>query len=113
AVRGLVWLARCWTLIIPTASRGTQRTRISALSLHDAFRSVDTVDKARGAGLSPCSGLIVGMGETDEQIIEAIESLKAVDSDSIPDRKSTRLNSSHVKISYAVFCLKKKIKQIL
>src|SRR5690606_41313498 len=27
-----------------------------------------------------------------------------------PDRKSTRLNSSHVKISYAVFCLKKKNK---
>src|SRR5690554_3067061 len=26
------------------------------------------------------------------------------------DRKSTRLNSSHVRISYAVFCLKKKIK---
>src|SRR5690606_40891070 len=29
------------------------------------------------------------------------------------DRKSTRLNSSHVKISYAVFCLKKKKKTIL
>src|SRR5690606_39742701 len=28
------------------------------------------------------------------------------------DRKSTRLNSSHVKISYAVFCLKKKKKSI-
>src|SRR5436309_10738358 len=28
------------------------------------------------------------------------------------DRKSTRLNSSHVKISYAVFCLKKKIQVI-
>src|SRR5436309_7516133 len=28
------------------------------------------------------------------------------------DRKSTRLNSSHVKISYAVFCLKKKNKNI-
>src|SRR5436309_15532033 len=27
------------------------------------------------------------------------------------DRKSTRLNSSHVKISYAVFCLKKKKKE--
>src|SRR5699024_11525947 len=27
------------------------------------------------------------------------------------DRKSTRLHSSHVSISYAVFCLKKKIKQ--
>src|SRR5690625_6771295 len=29
----------------------------------------------------------------------------------IEDRKSTRLNSSHVAISYAVFCLKKKNKQ--
>src|SRR5437868_12516107 len=28
------------------------------------------------------------------------------------DRKSTRLNSSHVSISYAVFCLKKKIKKL-
>src|SRR3989442_8771373 len=28
----------------------------------------------------------------------------------LPDRKSTRLNSSHVRISYAVFCLKKKKK---
>src|SRR5690606_41601772 len=28
--------------------------------------------------------------------------------DAVLDRKSTRLNSSHVKISYAVFCLKKK-----
>src|SRR5438309_8589324 len=29
--------------------------------------------------------------------------------DLLPDRKSTRLNSSHSSISYAVFCLKKKI----
>src|SRR2546430_10221639 len=29
-----------------------------------------------------------------------------------PDRKSTRLNSSHSQISYAVFCLKKKIQRI-
>src|SRR3989442_8201650 len=29
----------------------------------------------------------------------------------VQDRKSTRLNSSHVRISYAVFCLKKKKKQ--
>src|SRR5436309_4600795 len=33
------------------------------------------------------------------------------DKDAGLDRKSTRLNSSHVKISYAVFCLKKKIRQ--
>src|SRR5690606_40704158 len=31
--------------------------------------------------------------------------------DTSSDRKSTRLNSSHVKISYAVFCLKKKNKE--
>src|SRR2546421_1134295 len=31
-------------------------------------------------------------------------------SDPMPDRKSTRLNSSHDQISYAVFCLKKKKK---
>src|SRR5262245_66364807 len=30
-----------------------------------------------------------------------------------PDRKSTRLNSSHLGISYAVFCLKKKKKKII
>src|SRR3712207_8852078 len=29
--------------------------------------------------------------------------------DSLRDRKSTRLNSSHANISYAVFCLKKKL----
>src|SRR5699024_12527584 len=33
-------------------------------------------------------------------------------SSSLRDRKSTRLNSSHVSISYAVFCLKKKITQL-
>src|SRR5687768_18141994 len=33
--------------------------------------------------------------------------------DDISDRKSTRLNSSHGYISYAVFCLKKKTKRIL
>src|SRR2546430_10818415 len=31
--------------------------------------------------------------------------------DGVADRKSTRLNSSHSQISYAVFCLKKKKKQ--
>src|SRR5258707_5898802 len=32
--------------------------------------------------------------------------------DKVPDRKSTRLNSSHANISYAVFCLKKKKRKI-
>src|SRR3712207_8196680 len=36
-----------------------------------------------------------------------------VDTDQVIDRKSTRLNSSHANISYAVFCLKKKTKKCL
>src|SRR5690554_7662759 len=36
------------------------------------------------------------------------EIIAMLDSDDPEDRKSTRLNSSHVRISYAVFCLKKK-----
>src|SRR6266513_1097475 len=35
----------------------------------------------------------------------------SIGSSTVTDRKSTRLNSSHVSISYAVFCLKKKIKR--
>src|SRR6266496_1983468 len=38
----------------------------------------------------------------------ARENSRWVASESLGDRKSTRLNSSHVEISYAVFCLKKK-----
>src|SRR5436309_4607127 len=41
-----------------------------------------------------------------EQLVAGREALRAA-----ADRKSTRLNSSHVKISYAVFCLKKKKKK--
>src|SRR5258707_9136655 len=43
-------------------------------------------------------------------LAEAIASNRKVDKE-ILDRKSTRLNSSHANISYAVFCLKKKKKQ--
>src|SRR5690606_19516229 len=39
---------------------------------------------------------------------EQLQALKRVTARDKKDRKSTRLNSSHVKISYAVFCLKKK-----
>src|SRR5204862_4288387 len=44
-----------------------------------------------------------------EAVIRAAISLKLCTYEDTGDRKSTRLNSSHVEISYAVFCLKKKI----
>src|SRR5690625_6955386 len=44
-------------------------------------------------------------GIADEQVLQAMGN---VPRHLFVDRKSTRLNSSHVAISYAVFCLKKK-----
>src|SRR5262245_65080984 len=44
-----------------------------------------------------------------DRLLEEFDALQnAVGGAFIPDRKSTRLNSSHLGISYAVFCLKKK-----
>jgi biotin synthase len=44
----------------------------------------NTVEQVKSAGLSPCSGLIAGMGETDEQLVEALFALRELGSDSIP-----------------------------
>src|SRR5690348_8696135 len=48
--------------------------------------------------------------ESDADVVHAAGLKKAFQQDSQRDRKSTRLNSSHPSISYAVFCLKKKKK---
>ncbi|MBO3129430.1 biotin synthase BioB [Dermatophilus congolensis] len=53
-------------------------------STHTYADRVDTITKAKNAGLSACSGLIVGMGESDEQIVEALFALVELKSDSIP-----------------------------
>ncbi len=45
---------------------------------------VDTVEKAKAAGMSPCSGCIIGMGETNEEIVEMAYALRELDADSIP-----------------------------
>src|SRR2546428_8260619 len=62
------------------------------------FRSVRERPRVVGVELEPPDGVRVGVHDEDV----------AVGSDG--DRKSTRLNSSHDQISYAVFCLKKKKK---
>ncbi|WP_426451034.1 biotin synthase BioB [Paenibacillus sp. S-38] len=45
---------------------------------------VETVEKAKAAGMSPCSGCIIGMGETNEEIVEMAYALRELDADSIP-----------------------------
>src|SRR3989442_13798512 len=68
----------------------TATTEIYTLSLHDALPISDV-----SAGMRPLGG-----STTCE--------VRLPDLFGRSDRKSTRLNSSHVRISYAVFCLKKK-----
>ncbi|QGQ98569.1 biotin synthase BioB [Paenibacillus psychroresistens] len=45
---------------------------------------VATVEKAKASGMSPCSGCIVGMGETNQEIVEIAYALRELDADSIP-----------------------------
>src|SRR5438045_7529581 len=56
-----------------------------------------------GGGASPRSA--AGRGRAAHRLVPAGRALRWL---SFRDRKSTRLNSSHLGISYAVFCLKKK-----
>src|SRR2546422_4910730 len=84
------------------------------------FRS----EGAEGAGVGQFCELIVAQLATSREIICGSERLRRFDrfaarlaqsfdesqSEAHGDRKSTRLNSSHGYISYAVFCLKKKNK---
>ncbi|MFD7261301.1 biotin synthase BioB [Streptomyces sp. NPDC059874] len=51
---------------------------------HTYADRVDTVQKAHAAGLSACSGLIAGMGESDEDLVDVVYSLRELDSDSVP-----------------------------
>src|SRR5438067_12309394 len=84
----------------------TATTEIYTLSLHDALPI-----------LRPSSGLPRTLGRGERRVWKAgLSRSRARGSEEGAwtrrrDRKSTRLNSSHVSISYAVFCLKKKKKK--
>src|SRR5204862_8032841 len=96
----------------------TPTPEIYTLSLHDAlpisaaavrYQSNNTVTAYRGAQLQDSWQVIAPLRLTygfDWQKVWA----DRLSYNANGDRKSTRLNSSHVEISYAVFCLKKKKK---
>src|SRR5690606_40696337 len=93
-------------------------TRSSALPYTTLFRSLDALDWTilrpgmltddAGTGLVRLEAH-TGRGPIPRDDVAAVLA-ELVDTPATAglDRKSTRLNSSHVKISYAVFCLKKK-----
>jgi biotin synthase len=51
---------------------------------HTYADRLDTVHKAIGAGLSPCSGALFGMGEDDEDIVQVAFALRELHPDSVP-----------------------------
>ncbi len=51
---------------------------------HGYADRVETIGKARGAGLSACSGVLAGMGETDEDLVEAALTLRNQNAESVP-----------------------------
>src|SRR5438445_2551880 len=79
-------------------------TQIYTLSLHDALPiSASAIVLGGGGGGTGCASKNDG-SENPPPFGSGSPGISM----SRPDRKSTRLNSSHANISYAVFCLKKK-----
>jgi biotin synthase len=56
----------------------------SITTTHTYADRVDTVRRAQAAGLSACSGLIAGMGESDADLVDVVFGLRALDPDSVP-----------------------------
>src|SRR5205814_8332815 len=106
------------TPLTPLSSTHTATTEISTLSLHDALPiclahdpSVDCGHEAialrsrqKGAGGLHTATLVA---QAQQNLAPGTRRMFRCQGHG-RDRKSTRLNSSHLGISYAVFCLKKK-----
>src|SRR3712207_8217867 len=84
----------------------TATTEIYTLSLHDALPIFHQLLELGEVGLLPAKGLQRGVNTGIDPPLLGL--LEEVQEEVNLDRKSTRLNSSHANISYAVFCLKKK-----
>ena len=63
----------------------TAKSRYPEICTTHTFQDrVDTVKAISSAGMSPCTGMIAGMGETDEQLVEIAFQLRELNADSIP-----------------------------
>src|SRR5438874_8063289 len=71
-----------------------------------------TLFRSLGWGLAGSAwGTVIAQGVMGSAFIARLWRDDGLQPNPARDRKSTRLNSSHVEISYAVFCLKKKKKE--
>src|SRR5258707_2777472 len=107
ALQALTELARCGEGPVPIGELARKRG-IPVQFLEQLFATL------RRAGLLRSQrgvkgGYTFARPSTEITVLEVVELLDGpVGQNSHGDRKSTRLNSSHANISYAVFCLKKK-----
>src|SRR3712207_8264865 len=85
----------------------TATSEIYTLSLHDALPIYAVEDHEIGAAHEG-GKLRIGPGIAVLHVADVADAAAPVAQAEPGDRKSTRLNSSHANISYAVFCLKKK-----
>src|SRR5690606_41843118 len=107
-----------FALALSSSLHDPATTKIYTLSLHDAlpisFMDKEIHDQPHAVAdtllgrTDPSGKLVLDDLRIDEAVLRSVDKIIVVACGT--DRKSTRLNSSHVKISYAVFCLKKKTK---
>src|SRR3712207_8712147 len=86
----------------------TATTEIYTLSLHDALPifGIYAASSTESVALDKINTVAL------TRVVTQPEAYRT-GSEDVQDRKSTRLNSSHANISYAVFCLKKKHREVL
>src|SRR3712207_9308494 len=84
----------------------TATTEIYTLSLHDALPISENINRRIVEAIK--ARMPWGLGRAMTMAREMSMAVHSSPDQCGSDRKSTRLNSSHANISYAVFCLKKK-----
>src|SRR5690606_19582403 len=106
-VMGLVEAANRYRPSLGVPFDAFARRRVHGAML-DALRSMDCVPRSMRRLRREVDGVIGRLRHEHGREPTEAEIAKALGRTPEEDRKSTRLNSSHVKISYAVFCLKQK-----
>src|SRR3712207_7378230 len=86
----------------------TATTEIYTLSLHDALPICGAEQRVLGAPRHPPADVEGQRRPVHPRRRQRVARAGRERAGAAEDRKSTRLNSSHANISYAVFCLKKK-----
>ncbi|WP_026701571.1 biotin synthase BioB [Salibacterium aidingense] len=62
----------------------SERNHSNITTSHTFEDRINTVDTAKFAGISPCSGVIIGMKESKQDVVDMAYRLKSLDADSIP-----------------------------